>query len=74
MQRPDATHVAGFRAWLALGYCVKKGETAIRIWTPIPPSRTALEQWRTAGADLSKKPRTRFRLGPVFDTLSRDHL
>ncbi len=28
---PDATFVAGFKAWLALGYCVRKGETAIRI-------------------------------------------
>jgi hypothetical protein len=26
MQKPDATHVAGFRAWLRLGYCVRKGE------------------------------------------------
>ncbi len=67
MQRPDATRVAGFRAWLTLGYVVRKGETAIRIWTPIPPSRMALEQWRTAGAEPAAKPRTRFRLGPVFD-------
>jgi hypothetical protein len=28
---PDATFVAGFRAWLKLGYCVPKGEKAIRI-------------------------------------------
>ena len=27
LQKPDATHVAGFRAWLKLGYCVRKGET-----------------------------------------------
>lgn len=37
-QCPDATHVAGFRAWLRLGYCVRKGSRAIRIWAPIPPS------------------------------------
>jgi hypothetical protein len=28
---PEATFVAGFKAWLALGYCVRKGEKAIRI-------------------------------------------
>jgi hypothetical protein len=25
-QDPDANRVAGFRAWLALGYCVRKGK------------------------------------------------
>jgi N-terminal domain of anti-restriction factor ArdC len=33
---PDATFVAGFRAWLKLGYCVRKGEKAIRIVAPMP--------------------------------------
>jgi hypothetical protein len=33
---PDATFVAGFRAWLNLGYCVRKGERAIRIVAPVP--------------------------------------
>ena len=33
---PDATFVAGFKAWLELGYCVRKGEKAIRIIAPIP--------------------------------------
>jgi hypothetical protein len=36
MARPDATFVAGFRAWLELGYCVRKGERAIRIMAPMP--------------------------------------
>ena len=40
-QCPEATRVAGFRAWLALGYCVRKGERAIRIWAPMPPSKKA---------------------------------
>jgi N-terminal domain of anti-restriction factor ArdC len=30
-QHPSATRVAGFRAWLDLGWCVTKGSTAIRI-------------------------------------------
>jgi hypothetical protein len=33
LQDPTATHVAGFRGWLALGYCVRKGQTSrIRVW------------------------------------------
>jgi antirestriction protein ArdC len=67
MQCPTATRVAGFRAWLKLGYCVRKGERAIRIWVPIPPSKAKLEAWRERGADPADKPRTLFRLGPVFD-------
>jgi hypothetical protein len=33
---PDATFVAGFKAWLELGYCVRTGEKAIRIVAPMP--------------------------------------
>jgi antirestriction protein ArdC len=65
---PEATRVAGFKAWLGLGYCVKRGEQAvIRIWMPIPPSRSKLEAWKAAGADPEHKPRTFFRLAPVWD-------
>ncbi len=67
MQKPTATRVAGFRVWLKLGYVVNKGEKAIRIWVPIPPSKRQLEQWQNAGAKREKKPRTYFKLGPVFD-------
>lgn len=46
-QRPDATRVAGYRAWQALGRQVKKGETGIKIFVP------------TAGAfRSSRRPRT----------------
>jgi hypothetical protein len=67
MQRPGATRVAGFRAWLKLGYCVNRGERAIRIWVPLPPSRKQVKAWEQAGSDQSERPRTRFKLGPVFD-------
>ena len=33
---PEATRVAGFRKWLELGYCVRKGERGIRIMAPLP--------------------------------------
>jgi len=67
MQRPTATRVAGFRAWLKLGYAVQRGEKAIHIWVPIPPSRKRLERWREQGGDPADRPRTYFKLGPVFD-------
>jgi len=67
LQAPDATRVAGFRAWLRLGYAVNRGEHAIRIWTPLPPTKTKLEAWRAAGSNPDHKPRTLFKLGAVFD-------
>jgi hypothetical protein len=33
---PDATFVAGFKALLSMGYCVRRGEKAIRIIAPMP--------------------------------------
>jgi antirestriction protein ArdC len=67
LQKPDATRVAGFRAWLNLGYAVRRGERAIKIWVPVTPSKKKLDEWRAAGADPAERPRTWFRLGPVFD-------
>ena len=66
MARPTATRVAGFRAWLKLGYVVQRGERAIKVWAPCPPSRKQLERWRQAGGDPHQRPRTYFRLVPVF--------
>ncbi|MGA2471385.1 MAG: ArdC-like ssDNA-binding domain-containing protein [Solirubrobacteraceae bacterium] len=67
MQCPQATRVAGFRAWLKLGYAVRKGERAIRIWVPMRPSKGLVERWREHGEDPLEEPRLGFRLGPVFD-------
>jgi hypothetical protein len=36
---------------------------------PIPPSRKQVAQWEAGGADPARRPRTHFRLGPVFDRL-----
>jgi hypothetical protein len=36
LARPDATFVAGFKAWRKLGYHVRKGEKAIAIIAPLP--------------------------------------
>lgn len=74
MQCPEATHVTGFRKWMELGYSVQRGEKALYIWMPVPPSRKAISEWAAAGADEDKKPRTRFRMGPVFDRSQVDPL
>jgi len=66
-QRPEATRVAGFRKWLELGYCVRKGERGVRILAPCPPSKKAVERWRARGADPHSEPRTHFRSVAVFD-------
>lgn len=59
LARPDATFVAGFRAWLDLGYCVAKGERAIRILAPV-------RRRRDEDADEDDRPVT-FRSVAVFD-------
>lgn len=74
VQCADATRVAGFRAWLDLGYAVRKGEHGIRIWAPCPPSRAKLRRWREAGGDPDSRPRTFFRLVSVFDRAQVDPL
>ena len=66
LQRPSATRVAGFRAWLNLGWAVQKGQTSIKIWAPCPPSKKQLTAWREAGADPDQQPRTQWRLASVF--------
>ena len=65
-QHPTATRVAGFRAWLELGYCVTKGSTGIRIWARCAPSRKRMQAWRDAGADPDEMPRATYKLVSVF--------
>ena len=60
--RPDATFVAGFRAWLDLGYQVGKGEKAIWILAPMKIK----ERDRLSGEETGET-RTLFRAVPVFD-------
>jgi antirestriction protein ArdC len=66
MARPTATRVAGFRKWLELGYAVNRGERAIKIWAPCPPSRKQLDRWKRHGGDPDQRPRTYFKLVAVF--------
>jgi hypothetical protein len=55
------TYVAGFRAFLDLNRCVRKGERAIRILAPV----TVKE--RDAGGNETAEKRVFFRALPVFD-------
>jgi hypothetical protein len=74
MQRPDATCVAGFRAWLKLNRGVRKGEHGIRIFAPM----TVPERNGDGAAILDEngraKRRTLFRVTTVFDVSQTDPL
>jgi antirestriction protein ArdC len=63
-QRPNATHVAGFRAWHRLGRYVRKGEKGIVILAPMVGKK------KSAGDELTEDEQTRlfgFRAAHVFD-------
>jgi antirestriction protein ArdC len=75
IQMPDATRVAGFRTWLKLNRCVRKGERAIRIWAPMTvklrDENDEVKRDEKTGQELK---RTRFRLAPVFDMSQTEQL
>jgi hypothetical protein len=73
MQRPDATHVAGFRAFLDLNRCVRKGERAIRILAPMSIRDRSAEAEERAHVGESGR-RTVFRAVSVFDVAQTDPL
>ena len=71
-QRPDASAVCGYRSWLAKGYQVRKGETAIRILGPITRRVPLLDPSGRPLLDPDGRPReTRELIGTkavaVFD-------
>jgi len=61
VQRPDATRVAGYRAWQGLGRQVKRGERAIAIFAPTT-RRIPQED-----SDEPKRIVVGFRVAGVFD-------
>jgi len=63
LQRPAATHVAGFHAWKRLGRFVRKGERGIFILAPIVRSKTAPPE----GEESSERVLAGFRGCAVFD-------
>jgi antirestriction protein ArdC len=75
MQRPDATYVAGFRAFLSLNRCVRKGERAIRILAPMSfADRGEAQADRHAADEAAQSTRTVFRAVSVFDVSQTDPL
>ena len=62
------TYVAGFRAFLALNRCVRKGETAIRILAPL-----AVKERDADGEETGEK-KVFFRTVAVFDVAMTDVL
>lgn len=66
-QHPEATRVTGYRKWLAIGYAVRKGERAIWICAPCPPSKARLRKRHEEGGHPRSKPSTFFRTVPVFN-------
>jgi hypothetical protein len=62
------TYVAGFRAFLDLNRCVRKGETAIRILAPV-----IVKQRDEHGEDTGEK-KVFFRTVPVFDVSQTEPL
>jgi hypothetical protein len=68
MQRPDASYVAAFRAFLELNRCVRRGERAIRILAPMSV-RDGEQHASDAGdtAEAADPRRTVFQAVAVFD-------
>ena len=79
-QKPDATHVAGYRTWTSLGRFVRRGEKGILILAPMVGYRSAAQNEiadhiETDNAADSRKAEQRligFRAVYVFERLSRD--
>jgi antirestriction protein ArdC len=82
LQRPEATQVAGFKAWQQLGRQVRKGERAIRILAPMvvggsreerAQARSGLTMQPTASEKMPEESvRVLFRGVSVFDVAQTD--
>ena len=66
-QRPDATRVAGYRAWKALGRQVRKGERGIAILAPCVYRRRALEEHEVGERPELARVLRGFTVVHVFD-------
>lgn len=75
MQCPHASYVAGFRAFLDLNRCVRKGERAIRILAPMTVHVRDAEAVERPGTEEGQTPRrTVFRAVSVFDVSQTEPL
>jgi len=67
LQKPDAAHVAGFRAWQKLGRHVKKGEHGIAIMAPVVYRKKAQENSEDKDRDAEREMIATFKAAYVFD-------
>ena len=67
-QRPDATHVCGYRAWNKAGYQVRKGEHGIAIYAPM----LFTKRRDTDDTDDSAARRLGYRVAYIFDIAQVD--
>ena len=75
LQRHDATYVAGFRAFLKLNRCVRKGERGLRIFAPMSVlQHTDPDNAAPNAEDGEPQRRTMFRAVSVFDVSQTDPL
>jgi len=72
LQKPDATHVAGFRAWQRLGRHVKKGEHGIAIMAPVVCRRKTQTDDSEEDKDTDGGIVTTFKTTYVFDISQTD--
>jgi hypothetical protein len=64
--------VAGFRTWLKLGRCVRRGEVSIKILAPVTVKHRDQPENTSAGSEGEhKQTRVLFKVASVFDRLSR---
>ena len=75
-QKPDATNVAGLRAWNSLGRFVKRGEKGIFILAPMVGRRStkdvATDEPSQDATTEGQRTLYGFRAVYVFERLSRD--
>jgi antirestriction protein ArdC len=69
LQKPTATHVAGFHAWHKLGRFVKKGEKGILVLAPIVRRKTEDDQQHETDQSSTA---VGFRAAYVFDVSQTD--
>jgi len=72
LQKPDAEHVAGFRAWQHLGRHVRKGEHGIAIMAPIVYHRKTQTDDSDEDKDTDGGIVTTFKTAYVFDISQTD--
>jgi len=72
LQKPNATHVAGFRAWQRLGRYVKKDEHGIAIMAPIVYRRKAQPDGNDEDENADGEVLTTFKTAYVFDISQTD--